>query len=241
MAARRDDLDVDQIVKLYLAGKTVQEVATHFGVSRPTIMRRLGSAEVPLRSYSEGAAGRYARTTSEDRLQLTKAAHEAVRGTPHTPDHRRKVAVGRQANPPAMSVHEAAFADWLGERDIPYVRELAIDKYNVDFGIAPIAVEILGGEWHGTRKKAARHSGRTPHILDAGWSLLFVWATPTIPLTPAVADYAVAYLEAVRSDPSLLGEYRVIRGDAKLLARARAEDYETTGIPPSRKSSRVIG
>jgi very-short-patch-repair endonuclease len=141
-----------------------------------------------------------------------------------------------------MSVHEAQFATWLDERDIPYIREMAIDKYNVDFALdGPIAVEILGGEWHGTRKKTLRHSERTPQILDAGWLLLFVWATPAFPLTPTCADYTVALLKEASRDPSLIGEYRVIRGDAQLLARARAEDYHRTGIPSARKGSNTIG
>jgi very-short-patch-repair endonuclease len=177
----------------------------------------------------------------DERLQLLANAHAAVRGKPQTIDQLRKRATGRQAKPPAMSVHESTFAAWMCERDIAYVREMAIDKYNVDFGISPIAVEILGGEWHGTRKKAAGHSRRTPEILDANWSLLFIWATPTYPLTPVVADYAVSYLESVRRDPSLLGEYRVIGGEAQLLARGRAEDYESTGIPAPRKRRNSLG
>lgn len=240
MAAPRSDVDFDKIAELHLAGETIQKLASDFGVSRPTIIRRLRRAEVPVRSQSEAGFLRYRNRPGEGK-RVTAAAHEAVRGKQQTIEHRRKYARARQANPPAMSVHEAMFAAWLDERNIPYVREMAVDKYNLDFAIAPVAVEILGGEWHGTRKKAAQHRSRTPEILNSGWALLLIWATPTCPLTPAAADYAISHLEAVRADPSLIGEYRVIRGDGQLLARARAEDYEATGIPPARKGSNTIG
>jgi very-short-patch-repair endonuclease len=241
MAAKRLDLDDEYLVQLYLAGKTVEEVATKFGVSRPTIARRLLRAEVPIRSYAEGARGRYEKTTRTDRLELTRAAHDAARGREKTHAEQVKRARSREARPPAMSVSEAKFAAWLDERRVTYRREVAVDKYNVDFALGPVAVEILGGEWHGTRAKTRTHSQRTPNILNAGWAMLFIWAAPNWPMTPAAADYAITFLQAVRSNPSLIGEYRVIRGDAQLLARARAEDYDRTRIPTARKRPRSDG
>jgi very-short-patch-repair endonuclease len=235
MAAKRLDLDDEYLVQLYLAGKTVEEVATKFGVSRPTIARRLLRAEVPIRSYAEGARGRYKKTTRTDRLELTRAAHDAARGREKTHAEQVKRARSREARPPAMSVSEAKFAAWLDERRVTYRREVAVDKYNVDFALGPVAVEILGGEWHGTRKKTRAHSERTPQLLRAGWLVLFVWDTPTVPMTAAVADYAISLLQMLRSDPAMVGEYRVISGEAHLLARGCVDDCDGSFVPPPRR------
>lgn len=66
MPARRD-LDRDELIQLYEAGKTIEELATHFGVAFETAQARLKETGVPLRTRSESAAARH-RLKREQRL-----------------------------------------------------------------------------------------------------------------------------------------------------------------------------
>ena len=68
----------------------------------------------------------------------------------------------------------------FGHHPVP---QKAIGPYNVDLAVGSVAVEVLGGEWHGYKP---RHRERTEQILDAGWSMVFVWDTPTYPLAVGV-------------------------------------------------------
>lgn len=230
----RKDIPSEEVCLRYESGETEFDLAATFSVDRSVIARILREGGASRRGMSAAGTLRYVGTTREERQAITRNANVAVRGVPANPNQLRKAAITRQTRPPKPSPYEALMARWLRERHCPYVRECAVDKYNVDFAISPVAVEILGGEWHGTRTKAVIHGQRTPHLLDAGWAVLFVWATANCPLTPAAADYVVAYVDETRRNPALVGEYRVIRGDGELIARGRREDYELTGIQPAR-------
>lgn len=234
--SNRRDLPVAEVVEKYRAGVSEYALATEYSVERAVIAKRLEEAGVERRDCGEAATFRYASTTREQRKALTAAANAAKRGVAEPEERLIRSALTREGEPKPMSTHEARFADWLSERNVPHTREKAIGRYNTDFAVGPVAVEILGGEWHNTRTKFLVHGRRTPYILDQGWAIAFLWATPTHPMTDAVADYIVAYVDEVSRNPALRGEYRVVRGDAQLLARGRKEDYERTGIVPARYS-----
>lgn len=227
-------LPVTEIVEKYRGGRSVLGLSKEYGVVRLVIGRILREAGVPTRGNSQAQHLRYIRTTRSERQAITAAANAAARGVPQPEERQVKRALTRQSQPPIMSTHERRLAGWLSKRHVPYAREKAVGRYNLDFAVESVAVEVLGGEWHNTRVKAMLHGRRTPYILDQGWAIAFVWATPSHPMTEKVADEIVAYVDETRRDPSLIGEYRVIRGDGQLLARGRKEDYERTGIVPAR-------
>lgn len=229
-------MPVATLVEKYANGASRLALAEEYGVARHVIDRCLREAGMPTRGMSEAQHLRYVGTTREERRAITAAANAALRGIPQPEEHRAKIALTRQARPPAMSIHEGQLAGWLAERNVTYTREKAVGRYNLDFAIETVAVEVLGGEWHNSRVKTVIHGRRTPYILDQGWAIAFVWATPSHPMTETVTEKVVAYVDEVRRNPSLIGEYRVIRGDGQLLARGRKEDYERTGIMPARDS-----
>lgn len=232
----RKKLPDTEIVQKYRDGVSELRLAREYGVERAVIRLRLEEAGVQIRGQSEAIGLFYASTTREQRAQITAAANAATRGVSQPEDRLERIAASRAAKPKPMSRHEKQFAAWITERDISYTREVAVGRYNLDFALGPVAVEILGGEWHGTQVKTRIHGRRTPYILDQRWAIVFCWATPSHPMTEAVAEYVVAFVDEVRRDPTLVGEYRVVRGDGHLLARGRKEDYERTGITPARYS-----
>lgn len=231
MTAPTNPARLDNAIRLYLSGQSALQVESATGVSRSAIKRELLSRGIEPRGRSAAGLNRASLMTIEQRRQQASAAHEASRGRQASMAERCKRAETVERSPGPMSAHEQQFAGWLNERGIPFRREVAVGPYNVDFGIGPIAVEILGGEWH--LEKNARHSQRTPYILDQGWSLAFVWATPNCPMTSKAAEQVITWANQFSRDPSSLSEYRVIRGDGHIIATG-TEGNEFTGIPASR-------
>lgn len=72
---------INEIIAFYQGGNAVSVVAKKFNLSSPTIVRRLKQAGCSLRSGSDAMYIRMARSTADERLALTKAAHDAVRGS----------------------------------------------------------------------------------------------------------------------------------------------------------------
>lgn len=125
----------------------------------------------------------------------------------------------------------------LTHHEIDFTREKAIGRYNVDIaiGICPIAVEVLGGHWHGYKPI---HAERTPYILNEGWSILFVWDQPLLPLGASAFGYLLSYIEFASGNPASPCEYRVIRGDGQLVASGGPDDNDFPLVPPSQRKLR---
>ncbi len=221
MTAKTDPAKMDNAVSLYISGKSAYEIQATTGVQRNSLRAELIRRGIEPRGRSSAGKLRASKMTDEQRAAQCAAAHLAATGRKKTWAEQAKRAASRESNPPAMSIHESTFANMLTDKGIPWRREVAVDIYNVDFTIGSVAVEILGGEWHAY--KGERHPRRIKEILNAGWSLIYLWSTTNHPITAAAAEYCIAYAQQVSRNPSLIGEYRVIRGDAHLITAGRGE------------------
>lgn len=231
---RVKELPVSDIAAAYQAGESEYALSQRYGVSRNVIRRRLEQQGVPIRDMSAAGKVRARRMTPDERIAQARAAHDAVRGVRHTEEQLLARAAGREARGLCDSPGELFLMGELRRRGVQPIPQKAIGKYNVDFAIPPVAVEVLGGGWHYTKR---HHSERTPHILNQGWCLLFIWNHEGKgALSGEAADYVVAYLNETRRDPSLIGEYRVIGGRGQFLAAGRAEDDKFPLVPPPRGS-----
>lgn len=228
---RQIPLSEKEIATAYEAGASGLQLSRTHGVSRSVIRRCLAEAGVAIRGRTEAGLVRAAQMTPEQRAAQAAAAHDASRGRTVPMVEQCKSAKGRERIPGPMSVHEQRFASWLTELHVPYRREVAIGPYNVDFAIGSVAVEILGGEWHGYK---TIHARRTPYILNQGWAMAFVWATANCPMTREVADQVVTYANQIGREPALIGEYWVLRGDGQLIATGGTESDEIAFIPAAR-------
>lgn len=209
MTRKTDQSTLDHAVALYVSGKSVNECAALVGVSRKTITIEIRRRGIELRS-----------TRYPQRINTT-AANAAARGRKATFKERCLRALTEQANPRPMSVHEARFAEFLDGMGADWKREIACGPYNLDFTVGPVAVEVLGGNWHAY--KTARHALRSEYVLNAGWCLVYVWSTANWPLTSKAAEYVVSLANEASGNPSLIGEYRVIRGDAHEITAGRGQ------------------
>ena len=232
----RANVDSAEIVRRYQAGESVKALSESLDASRPAIQRRLIKAGIPIRGASEATRLVAATMTPDQRRAQAAAAQAALRGRPAPLSQLHAQALARQRNGPirGKSPGEDRLAVMLDSHGVNYVRELAIGKYNVDFAFtaAAVAVEVLGGNWHSTKRT---HATRTPHILNAGWTIIFVWDIKVCPLGPGAGKYLVNFIQFARRNSATRREYRVIRGDGQLLAVGNADDDDFSLIPPSHR------
>lgn len=212
----RIDLPIDDIVRRYMSGESENMIAKFYGVSRNVITRHIVSAGIHRRANTEANRLLAAQTPQDEHLRRIKIAQDSVRGSTRSFADRCKVAIGRERNGTHISDAERMLCGWLIDRGITPAQQKAIGSYNVDIAFDSIAVEVFGGGWHGYGAHAQRSSKRFKYILDQGWSVVVIWVYDRdCPLGVAAADYLVSYRQQVRSDPSLIGQYRVILGNGQ--------------------------
>lgn len=234
MVAPTDPAKLRDAVKLYKTGLSALEVSQRTGVDRGALTRALRDAGVQVRGRSAAGKLRAGKMTAAERKRQAAAANAAVRGVPAVEHRLVKAAQTKERRLYSQSDGERQLMEWV--KDLHPVGQKAVGRYNVDLAVAPVAVEVLGGEWHGYKR---HHASRTKHIADAGWALLFVWNTANYPLTLAASDYLRTFVKEARINPSLIGEYRVIRGDGQLVSVGRADGEQFTVIPPARDLSGI--
>jgi very-short-patch-repair endonuclease len=122
-------------------------------------------------------------------------------------------------------------AGWLADQGLVVIAQQAIGRYNVDLAVWPVAMEVLGGNWH-SRKPG--HGKRTETILNQGWHLVLVWDIDPWPITPVTTEHVITLLKKTSRNPTMTREYRVIRGDGQLIARGTPQNNPLTYIPSSR-------
>ncbi|TNA31983.1 hypothetical protein EMF73_30470 [Klebsiella pneumoniae] len=120
-----------------------------------------------------------------------------------------------------VSRAELILADMLRARGRVCIPQKAVGPYNVDIATGSVAVEVLGGAWHRTK----RHGERLRHLLDCGWNVLYVWVDGIhYPLTPEAAEHIVAFAKVCDGTPAGPRRYRVIRGSGEFVAQGSADD-----------------
>jgi very-short-patch-repair endonuclease len=172
-------------IDAYLAGESVLALASRYGVSRQVVNRHLRLAGVKQRNSQEAALLRASRMTPIERKRQAVAAHAAKRGKRESEEQRERVALSREANGAGISDTERTIMEWLAEAGITALPQKAVGRYNIDLAIDGLAVEVLGGGWHSSKKA---HANRTAYLLDRGWRVLFLWTERRHSATPAVVD-----------------------------------------------------
>lgn len=224
----------DLFVGAYLGGESEKDLAARYGVSRPVMKRWLDAAGIQRRTLREASLLHQATLSPERRQEKLAAAHAAARGRVHTEEERAKAALTRELRGDGGHTSSGTeyLCDQLDARGVSYTREKAVGRYNVDVALSayPIAVEVLGGNWHGAK---AIHARRTPYILDRGWNMVFLWHTRRCKISAAAVDQVMALTEIASVDPAEVRQYWVLRGDGKIDAVGRADDDEFALVPPS--------
>lgn len=215
MTAKWQPPDRDDLLSRYLGGESEKALAEAHGVSRTAIRRVIVEEGVEPRGRPQSMVVRMARTSSEERQRLTAAAHAAVRGSHLTADQLSRRARGVERTQANTSPAERILQAMLEERGLIVSSQKAIGPYNADLAAGSVAVEVLGGTWHRTK----RHGKRLGYFLDHGWDVIYVWVDGIhYPLSPSAAEDIAAQVERRDRDPAAPRRYRVIRGSGELIA-----------------------
>lgn len=225
------------LLDAYESGESVLAMSKRYGISRTPILRWLREAGLTPRDAREAGLIHMATLTPAERKARAAHAHEAIRGKPQPAEWREAIAKGRERVQYGgrTSPGTDTLCTMLDKAAVPHTREKAVGGYNVDIALdlSPVAVEVLGGNWHGSKEIHAR---RTPYILNEGWHLLFIWDTQTCKIGMGAFEYLMSYADLASSDPAAGSEYRVIRGDGQLMSSGSPDDKEFPLVPPTKAS-----
>jgi hypothetical protein len=229
MPGKLEGLDVDDLVERYGTGESELALSKRLGVSRGVIRRRLLEAGLSPRDEHAAMVVRMASAPPSERRRLTAAANTARRGKGVAQIEAIRKAAWKEQSQFYVGQGEREFGSWCQSAGAEIFYQRAVDRFNVDVALPPIAVEIHVTPTNPTRLR--RFDRRSKEIMQRGWHLLYVWITRGHPLSPASADYALTWLHETEGQPAALREYRVIRGGGELVTAGHYDPNHLALIP----------
>lgn len=213
MNRKRTDINIDDCINEYLAGKSIKQLAVDNGVSRQVIYRIFRENTVPVRNRSEAMFTRMAHTTFEERQRLAFAANEAKRGHANTPEMLNKRA---KAGNRFIGKFEQEFIDAISSAGIDTIPQEPFMSYNLDIGCGDIAVEI---HTQTASPLTPRFLTKLMNCVNAGKSMVYVWIDPRKDIVlPVCYENVISIIQQFRSNPPARSKYWVVRGTGELYA-----------------------
>lgn len=236
-----DRFDLDALYARYQSGASSKVLADEIGVDAGTLRKAFKRCGFDIRSLSEARALEMGQLTPEGRLERTEAAHKAVRGSKQSLEFLERRALGVEQAGVIHPEFERPFFEMfhqVSREAFGVAPQKAISKYNVDFAVETVAVELFGGTWHNYGRHAQRFQARVKEILNRGFHLVVIWVEePLYPLTIEAVNYVIAWAEFARRNPTAIRQYRVIKGNGKLMVAGCAEcDHFPFKLSPIRRS-----
>jgi very-short-patch-repair endonuclease len=217
--SRLKPVPTDTIISRYLKGESELALSKEFGIARSGIRRRLLKAGIIPRTISQANVIRMSNLSAQERIDLTSAAHKAVRGRHATIAEREKRAKTIEIKGIGISTSENIMVEMLQSQGIKNItQQKAIGIYNVDIAIESprIAIEINGGGWHIQSHHTLLHHKRVPYLTDRGWNVVIIWIDARrYPLTIEAANYVISLIKKLRLHKPKRGQYHVIRGNGE--------------------------
>lgn len=169
------NIDIEELKKLYIEGYSVLKMAKHFGVSRIVVNARLKQIGYKIRTGSEANIIRFKNSTLEERMAITKKAHEAVRGKKRTIDKRMRASKSRENTAQKMmesyshlGVGEIEIFKSLRDNNFAPILQKAIYIYNIDIFIEPnICIEVSCGRGIASKTQCVTKRGAKEFIEKA--------------------------------------------------------------------------
>lgn len=240
-AHNRQNIPLEQIVTRIDAGMSVKAIAEELNTSRNVITRILNESGIKQANRSEAMFIRMSKTSAHERQQLTRAAHDAIRGKSQTLDHRCKIAATRCINQTEyfFGPGEEEFKEILTQRGIEFVRQYPVEVYNLDFLVCGnVAVELttkcpnrfITDPYQLSRiKKLAEYNIRTVGVFFRDIESLL-----------RNIDDIITNIQQVSSDETFIGKHRVIRCTFDAFTRFRDQNGKFAAKPmPKRFFSTV--
>jgi hypothetical protein len=230
-APRKLSLNSEEIVSRYSSGESELAIAKSLSVPRSSVRRVILESGITPRGGSEANTIRMERIGPEGRMALVENAHKSIRGRGKSESFSVRGAKGRERAGWVWGSGEALLADWLKQRGFRPVPQQAINRYNIDLGIFPLAVEIYTAARNPANNPALRK--RREYILDAGWSVIEIWVTKRNMLTEFVVDHVVSCFEEAQRLPPGRGQYWMVGGGGQRITPRGGYRYDAPLVPSS--------
>lgn len=179
MPRLRKDLDTKEVLSdiktLYQSGTSAESIAKKHGTSRRAINARLNKMSIPIRGIREANVLFVSQLSPTEKKRKAMAAHDAVRGTKHTEEHRHKISRYNEKNP-RMSKYEVALNNELVNRGLTTKPQKSLSRYNIDIAVPEhkVAIEIMGG-WHNSPKAIDSFNKKSELLFSLGWFIIVIW------------------------------------------------------------------
>lgn len=210
---RKLDIDINNLINAYNAGKSVKALAQDLNVSRTVVINRLKNAGITPRNRSDSMFLRMSQTSPEERKRLVLAANTAKRGKPNTAEmlHKRALAGKRH-----IGRFEQEFIDALTDAGVPVIPQEPFLSYNLDIGCGDVAVEI---HIQVCSPLSNAFITKLMKCVKAGKNMIYVWIKSKNPtVTSECYKNVIALVQSVRSNPPSQSKYWVIRSTGELYA-----------------------
>jgi len=220
------ELDAHLIQELYTSGMSENSISHKFDVSRFVIRRILLELGIEPRSRSEAEKIKWSRMTSAQRIRQTSKAHDTVRGKPRKEGEMISRAITRQKTLSKVVASEIELLEVFRRNRIKAIPQAAIGRYNVDFLVGSIAVELyihsnLPHHRDGQAEKIV-------NLIDSGLSVVYL-SSRRWPPHPASIKKLISTLKILRKNPPTLRQYWMIRSQAQG-SGFRVEVYDRAGV-----------
>ena len=216
-------------IALYAHGVGLRGISERLGVGIGKLRNELIKQGVHIRTQSEQELIKWSIMSKEQRLEQVKKAHSASVGRVNSDETLRKIA---QARAKRSSVYEKQIEDIFVDAGIAFEPQFPIDKYNIDFLVGNIAMEVFGGGWHSHGKHFARFGVRSEKIFDSGYGLVIIQIRDRQRFSASFGGNLVKFINQLRFDESSAGKYWVIWGDFKAITTGSRENVELALVNP---------
>ena len=221
--------NLNDIIKRYKSGVSVNQLSKENGVSRSVISRLLSSNDVQLRSHSESECIKWSNMSEQQRKRQVQKAHEAARGRLVSTAEKMKRAKSAYFNHFKKGLHELEICEILKYKGYQAIIQKNLGIYNIDLSIHefPICIEIQSNNHHSLR--SPKILKRTKYILNSKKFLLYIIIDQSKNpiLYESIANKIISYLNVLSLDESICGKYAMIgrNGDSFTSTRYNFNDF----------------
>lgn len=227
----RVNLPIENIAAMYQDGKSENAIANELGVSRGTVRKRLLRVGITPRTQSEAEELKWAQMSNEARANQVKAAHKASRGVIKSIDTRRAIARTRERIKYAhlVGMGEIELLEFLTNRGIHAVHQMAVDSYNIDIAVGNIAVELTRDRGRYTMFNP-KEIKRAEYLLESGYHVMAV-EFDSVGTIIECADNLIRFIDEMSRLETTAREYWVVRCRRKDRAVVKNELGQFTSVP----------
>ena len=230
--------DKDALIADYLSGKSVLQLHKEYGIERNTVSDTLLRAGIQLRNGSEANFIRMSRMTEAERRDITKSANISVRGKKQASDLRTKITKGREIAKTHMGLGEELLTDLLTHSGFNCVQQSAFQRYNIDILVNDsVAVELTTNS-AGSVFTTSRTVEKIKDLTNAGINVLFISFNIEQSLVKCLDDI-ISDINFLQSNPSSIGQYRVVRCALQNSSIIRNDKGQFAAIPSPIKANYI--